>query len=543
MSHRLIVCLLLLGLLWVWAILFPQTGDGDAIMHFMCARDGLWYPRDLMGSWARVGSKLPLLIPAQFGILAARWTSAVISIICVWQTMRLADDLKLKRAILAGPLLIFQSAVFALAGDTMTEISLALGLVIAIRFWFHRKPLASCLVISFLPTVRPEGFFFCAMWGLLVLGSPNVGSISRRTVSVLSLGLGAALWAIACWIICGDPRYFYHGGWAWPADSMPIFGHGSFFAHINRWPLYCGPILFPLFLIGLPEEVKTRRWIVPMLAIIAIEAATFLSGSASIWWIRENILPFVVLPMIGMMAWVCRRNKLAILWWAFLLVFSLHTILWWRGWFASCGLMRILACVSPVTAILCLRGWNVLADQSPARQWSFPTRRWIASAAIAGMVVSAMIAYVMDPYRERIFPLQRACDYATANSVLAGAPMLILGDPMAQAYLRLPPNPKNILPNDCPRDIECDHLLKAPIGSAGFWDNQHAEAWFNVTIDDLPTLGYTVLYQTSQSSFEGWVFSKFPGFVKETDAHEVYVVIRKDRAGDLPDDVDPVESN
>ncbi len=170
------VCAGLLALLLIWAVIFPQTGDGDAIMHFLNARDGLGQPAKLLGSWARVGSKIPLVIPAQFGILAARWMSALISVLCAWQTIRLADDLGIRRAWLAGPMLIFQPFVFSLAGDTMTELPLALGLVIAIRLWLARRMWASCLVMGYLPTVRPEGFFLCALWGAMVIGAGNGGN-------------------------------------------------------------------------------------------------------------------------------------------------------------------------------------------------------------------------------------------------------------------------------------------------------------------------------------------------------------------------------
>src|SRR5271170_7886719 len=99
-AKRVSVCAGLLALLMVWAVVFPQTGDGDAIMHYLNAHDSLWQPAKLMGSWARVGSKVYLLIPAQLGVLAARWAAAVVSILCAWQTIRLADDLKMENAVL-----------------------------------------------------------------------------------------------------------------------------------------------------------------------------------------------------------------------------------------------------------------------------------------------------------------------------------------------------------------------------------------------------------------------------------------------------------
>ena len=53
-------------------------------------------------------------------------------------------------------------------------------------------------------------------------------------------------------------------------------------------------------------------------------------------------------------------GKFAVGIWVFLLIFTLHTVLWWRGWFGSCGLMRILACVRPITAIVCLQGMECI---------------------------------------------------------------------------------------------------------------------------------------------------------------------------------------
>ncbi|MGA2584941.1 MAG: hypothetical protein ABSG31_16840 [Tepidisphaeraceae bacterium] len=141
--NRLLLCAAMLALLILYAILYPQTGKRDAIIHFLSARDGLYQPWIIMGSWYRIGAMLPYLIPAQFGVLPARCVAAIISIPCAWQTMRMADDLELPNAIWAGPMLIFQPLVFGLAADTMTEIPMALCLVISIRLWWRKRWLAS----------------------------------------------------------------------------------------------------------------------------------------------------------------------------------------------------------------------------------------------------------------------------------------------------------------------------------------------------------------------------------------------------------------
>jgi hypothetical protein len=503
LSSRFILLTAIFALLVAWAAIFPQTGDGDAVMHFINAHDSLTQPEKLMGSWARVGDKIPLLIPAQFGVFAAHCMAAFISVLCAWQTVRLAEDLELPHANLAALFFIFQPFVFSLAADTMTELPFALGVVIAIRLWMADRFLASCMVIGYMPTVRPEGFFLCAMWGAMVL-------VRHRAYFLFALGWGTAAWFMACWVTHGDPTYFFREGWSWPADSLRVYGHGSFFAHVNRWPIYCGPVLLPLFLLGLRWNKFAAAGVVILILEIVLPSA-----------VRENVLPWVALGLAGAFAWSVRRNRFTVGIWVFLLIFTLHSVLWWRGWFASCGLMRILACVAPITAIVCLFGWNLVAAR-----WAMPWR----AVAIGAIAATALAYYLVEPLHWRVFPLQRSAQYAAENHLLDGAPRIIFGDPMAQAALKMKPNPTNILPNDCDRAKECRHLLHAPIGSIGFWDNQHAAAWFGVSLSDLPGLGYTILYQTqSRPPFDiEWMDpSKMP-------RDQVYVVMRKDRGGAMP---------
>ena len=388
-AKRFAACAALLAVLIGWAVVFPQTGDGDAIMHYLNAHDSLWQPAKLMGSWARVGSKIHLLIPAQFGVLGARWAAAMVSVLCAWQTIRLADDLKMEHAVLAAPFLIFQPFVFSLAADTMTELPFALGMVIAIRLWMKGRLAASCWVMGYLPTVRPEGFFLCAIWAAMVIsrreaeaaGCPGVGDgglddrvlglVGRSDVLlsrgvVLAGGFAASVWArvvfcarksLAALLRAGVVRFV-------PGGNLGIC------AQSGSW-------LKALLLFG---------------AVCLILELIFPS------WIRETILPWAALLLAGAIAWRVRTEKFAVGIWVFLLIFTLHSVLWWRGWFGSCGLMRILACVGPITAIVCLAGWNAVAGRL-AEFWRI--------AAITAIGLTAMVYYVVDPLHQRIFHWKR----------------------------------------------------------------------------------------------------------------------------------------
>ena len=70
-----------------------------------------------------------------------------------------------------------------------------------------------------------------------------------------------------------------------------------------------------------------------------------------------------------------------------------------------------------------------------------------------------MVYYIIDPLHQRIFPLQTACEFVSRNDLLRDAPMIMFGDPMAQAALKMPPNPPNILHNDCDPALERARLV------------------------------------------------------------------------------------
>jgi hypothetical protein len=113
---------------------------------------------------------------------------------------------------------------------------------------------------------------------------------------------------------------------------------------------------------------------------------------------------------------------------------------------------------------------------------------------------------------------------------VAHVPAVVLGDPMAQVCLHIPPNPGNLLMNDCDRLRECEVLLHAPIGSVGIWDNQHAEAWFHVSPADLGALGFSTLFEVRQRPMFAMEWLEPANTARE----QVYVVIRKDRRGEMP---------
>ena len=277
----------------------------------------------------------------------------------------------------------------------------------------------------------------------MLLANADVGNLRKRLAIAATLATGTLAWMIASRIFTGDARYFLTNGWAWPADSMAIYGSGSFFSYINRIPVYGGIALFPLFLLGL---CGLLRWPWLCAAGIVVLASELIVPAS----VRETVLPFAMLAVLGGFAWVWRREKIAIAWWAFLLVLSLHSVLWWRGWFASAGLLRILACVSPVFAMICLRGWNQL-QRAPLR---VAAKRVLTIALFVVMPLTAINVYALDPAHYHVFGYRALAAYAMDHHLLQNAPKIIVRDPIAEPELGIPPQSRQcagLAPRSRPR--------------------------------------------------------------------------------------------
>jgi hypothetical protein len=496
---RIGVCVAVFALLVGWAIVFPYTGDGDSVLHYLNARDATVTPVSGLHAWARPMAKLVMLPFAMHGIMATRAAMALVAAMVAWQTIRLAEELELPHPLLAGPMILWQPLAFAVAADTMTEMPMALGIVAAIRLWRNGYLRTCALLIGFLPAVRPEGFFLGVLWGVMILRMITPGNTLRvraiwrgATLSLMTVGLLS--WAVACWAMTDnhDVLYVLHI-WNWPPGSYAGYGRGSILHHVIRWPLYCGVPMTVLFALGLRPSFRQKAMELP--------------------------------------------------WAVWLLVFGLHSVLFWRGWFASCGLMRILACTSPITALVCLYGWNAAEmwlrslsqDRAAGTRWNSAAQHWRfvgrvlspRTAGVIGIVLCtgySLVSYALMSSHYDCFPMARCVDYIRDRSLLQADTWFFAGNQMATAQLDLPGRAPRVMERPCAPEEIRRKLAELPIGSIGVWDDRQAVVWHGHRISDLSGHGFTVLYDTCfWAPSCKWIWLGARGSVPLR-----YVVLRKD---------------
>lgn len=422
--------------------LFPATGEGDATLHFLNARTGAaGQVPELLHSWARPLFKLLIIGPAWLGLPYARLTVAALSAVTAWHTIGLARDLQLPRPTLAAFFLIAQPVTFAVAQDTLTELPAALAVLAAMRLWLHGRTHLSCLVIAFTPLLRPEGFFFIAAWAVLALWQLRARPISTVVVHGALLGVGLLTWCATTWALVDDPLFLINQ-WRWPAQSYEIYGHGGPFDYLVRNVWFLGSALFPLFVVGCVTA--------------------------------------------------CDR-KFALVWLVWGLVIGVHSILWWRGWFASAGLVRILAVSSPSAALLCLQGFNWSAERLD--RWRVPpvARVGLGVAWLAWASASVVQRYLGDPEHLAVRVAWPATEFVRQQRLTPPGTHVFAADLLC--VVPLEPRQSGIIveKNHYDRERERALLAALPSGSIGFWSNSDTAHWLGVSIEDLPGLGYDEL--------------------------------------------------
>ena len=228
--------------------LFKDSCQHDGGIHYLFAR-WAWVHHELfVDVWSRPLFTLLYAGPALLGFRVARAVTVLVCLATAWQTYRLAEQLKLRRAPLAIALLFLQPSFFLFCADTMTEPLFALVFIIALRLHLAGRVLAGTFVASLFILTRPEGLFISLLWAVWVLRK-NFGSLpsALRTphsafIKLLPLATGMFAWWLASWLITGDVLFIKHN---WPANwpfSGTIYGAPGLLRYPARLPEIVGPL-------------------------------------------------------------------------------------------------------------------------------------------------------------------------------------------------------------------------------------------------------------------------------------------------------------
>jgi hypothetical protein len=345
---------------------------GDGVNHYLIARYSWQHPEKFLDLWGKPLFTLLASPFAQFGHIGV----AVFDLVVVGVTGWLAIIALRSAGVLAQLLVPFlvllpkEYVLNALAG--MTEPLFGLLTILTLVLFIKEWPVLAAAVASLTPLSRPEYVVFVPLVAAWLL-------LDRKWSALPWLLLGSVVYALLAWIAFGDPFWF------WAADP---YGQADGFYGSGPWDHF------------LSQAERILGW--PLLVLV--------SAAMLLWPViyRSDLAERRMHTRLFLIAGASTLG-----------VFMVHSILWWKGWRGSAGLLRVVATIVPLSAVFTLftlgRGGVLLVQR-----W-----RWIRALGVvvcAGVSVWCVRGAVLElelpyPAGEEQLVLERAASVAIDRSV------------------------------------------------------------------------------------------------------------------------------
>lgn len=328
---------------------------GDGIRHYLVSRYSWNHPDLLLYSWGKPFFTLISSPFSQFGLLGINVFNIVCALLSSFLCFKIAKKLKLQYPLLVIIFLCFTPIYFPTMNSGLTEPLFGLVLIAGIYFVFDNKFFWATLIISFLPFVRTEGnlilpLFFC------VLG------YRKKFLFIPLLAFGTIAYTII--------GYFYYKDIFWIKHQNPytgfngdLYGKGGLLHFVNNHNFIWGTALGVLFVFGCFSAI--------FLFFNHLKKNKFKEKDAA------------YLP-----------EELFLIYGSFLVYFVAHSVFWWKGLAGSLGLIRVLAGVMPCSALICLRGFNLIMLPF------FKRNKFIES----GIILFCLFFVIYSPFKHDYFP-------------------------------------------------------------------------------------------------------------------------------------------
>jgi len=328
---------------------------GDGVQHYQIARFSWRHPELFLDLWGKPLYTLLASPFAQFGhtgVVVFNTVVAVISGLIGVRALRTAGggaQLVFPALVLLAP----QYVLMVMAG--MTEPLFGLLTVLVVSLLLLDRPVAAAVVASLTPFSRPEYIVFLPMVMAWL-------TLQRQWRALPWCLAGPVLFALIVTVVHGDPLWFWsHDPYGYAGN---VYGSGPLNHFVSRAEtIYGRPlltlgisalILWPLVHWKDPDGRRTHR-------LMLLTAA---------------------LPVIAIVA--------------------VHSVLWWKGWRGSAGLLRTLVTSIPLAALFTTytlgRGLLLLIRA--------PRARWAAGVVLVPVLVwwaqSDLVLQVQLPVKQEM---------------------------------------------------------------------------------------------------------------------------------------------
>jgi hypothetical protein len=302
------------GLIYLLLILFSKgtTDTGDGVMHYIIAKSAPEHTYLFFDHWGKPFFTLLSTGFCQLGYTGVCMFNGFCIVLSAFFVMRICKKVLGIQNSIPFLLTLFTPILFGTGFAGLTEPLFALVLTTGVYLFLEKKYTWASLLLSFLPFVRTEGFLLLPVFYLYAL-------TKREWLSGLWLSFGTLAYSIAgsfvfknlFWVFANNP---YRG-------AKELYGSGPLNHFIVNTEIIFGYAMAILWLVGL----------------VALLVKIFNKE-------QREYLPMMFILVLG----------------SFLTYYIAHSIFWWKGIVGSLGLLRVLAAVSPMAAIVAAAGAQAL---------------------------------------------------------------------------------------------------------------------------------------------------------------------------------------
>jgi hypothetical protein len=424
LSERQFVYILLASLLVLFIILLVLSegyyGGGDNLSHYKYSRYSYLHPEFLLYHWGKPVFTLITFPFAQFGFTGVQVFNILTGLVSAYLCYLVARKLNYQNSPLVIILVCFTPIYTIIMLSGMTEILFGLFCILTVYLILKEKYLLSSIIISFSPLVRTEGIYIIPVIGLALLIKKKYGAIPL-------LFTGFIVYSII--------GYFYYNDIFWLIKKMPyrgatdLLGTGPLLHYINISHRYLGNGVRYLLVIGL----------VTFIVLLIRKSRETMDEAVLI------ILPFLV-------------------------YFTAHSLMWWSGIGNSDGNYRYMAAIVPFTALICLKGFNIMISPK------FISRiQWLKYSIILIIFVIIIIIpfdiYTIPVKMNRTQKLVNECSRWLESTEYINRKFYYY-DPDFIYYLNFNPYDENISHHFLYRTEKPEYNID--IGSAVIWDAHYS---------------------------------------------------------------------
>ena len=312
-------------------------GGADNINHYFLARYSFAYPKLFLDPWGRPLYTILSSPFAQFGFKGIKVFNVILGTLSAWLLMKTARKLKVSSSWMAIIIVCFTPLYMVMLFTALTEILFSFVFICSIYLFFSKRYLASAIVISFIPFARTEGYFMIPFLFLGLL-------LRRQWKAIPFLGVGFVFFSILgayqysdlLWVIHKFPYPFHH-----PLYNTP----GEFWSFFKQADITFGAPLLILLCLG-----------------IIMLLYNLLSSNREKRINAGEILLMFLLPVLG--------------------YYFFHSLMLYKAWGGSLGLIRYMAAIIPLASMITLYGFSLFSMMAGNRKWLRSVFTFLIIAAI-----------------------------------------------------------------------------------------------------------------------------------------------------------------